>query len=77
MVSHRQDVVDDAIERLLPGQNVLITTIGIHGRMLIVEANLAADRTETFVNVERTKSSSLGARSVFGWEADLTGTNYK
>jgi hypothetical protein len=42
-----------------------------------MEANLAADRTETFVNVERTKSSSLGARSVFGWEADLTGTNYR
>jgi hypothetical protein len=30
---------------------------------------------ETFVAVERTKSSSLGGRSVFGWEADLTGTN--
>src|SRR4030088_1887129 len=30
---------------------------------------------EAFVAVERTKSSSLGGRSVFGWEADLTGTN--
>src|SRR5712675_1126949 len=27
---------------------------------------------EAFVAVERTKSSSLGGRSVFGWEADLT-----
>jgi hypothetical protein len=30
---------------------------------------------ESFVAVERTKSPSLGGRSVFGWEADLTGTN--
>jgi hypothetical protein len=30
---------------------------------------------ETFVALERTKSPSLGGRSVFGWEADLTGTN--
>ncbi len=29
---------------------------------------------ETFVAAERTRSPSLGGRSVFGWEADLTGT---
>ena len=29
---------------------------------------------ETFVAVERTRSPTLGGRSVFGWEADLTGT---
>jgi hypothetical protein len=30
---------------------------------------------ETFVALERTKSPALGGRSVFGWEADLTGAN--
>jgi hypothetical protein len=30
---------------------------------------------ETFVALERAKSSALGGRSVFGWEAELTGTN--
>jgi hypothetical protein len=30
---------------------------------------------ETFVAGERTNSSSLGGRSVFGWEADLTDAN--
>jgi hypothetical protein len=30
---------------------------------------------EAFVAVERTKSSSLGGRSVFGWEADLMATD--
>jgi hypothetical protein len=30
---------------------------------------------ESFVAVERTKSPSLGGRSVFGREADLTATN--
>src|SRR3979490_3197520 len=30
---------------------------------------------EVFVAVERTKSSSLGGRSVFGWEADLMATD--
>src|ERR1700716_1168155 len=30
---------------------------------------------EAFVAVERTKSSSLGGRSVFGWESDLTATD--
>jgi uncharacterized protein len=30
---------------------------------------------ESFVALERTKSFALGGRSVFGWEADLTGTN--
>src|SRR6266478_5179218 len=29
---------------------------------------------ESFVTLERTRSSALGGRSVFGWEADLTGT---
>jgi hypothetical protein len=29
---------------------------------------------ETFVALERTKSPALGGRSVFGWEAELTGT---
>jgi len=29
---------------------------------------------ESFVTLERTKSPALGGRSVFGWEADLTGT---
>jgi hypothetical protein len=28
---------------------------------------------ESFVALERTGSSALGGRSVFGWEADLTG----
>jgi hypothetical protein len=30
---------------------------------------------ESFVDLERTKSSSLGGRSVFGWEAELTRTD--
>ena len=29
---------------------------------------------ESFATLERTRSSALGGRSVFGWEADLTGT---
>ena len=29
---------------------------------------------ESLVALERTKSSALGGRSVFGWEAELTGT---
>src|SRR5258707_8478354 len=29
---------------------------------------------ESFISLERTKSSALGGRSVFGWEAELTGT---
>jgi hypothetical protein len=30
---------------------------------------------ESFVALERTRSSGLGGRSVFGWDADLTGTD--
>jgi hypothetical protein len=40
-----------------------------------LEQTATGPSLESFVAVERTKSPSFGGRSVFGWEADLTGTN--
>jgi hypothetical protein len=40
-----------------------------------LERTASGSSFETFVALERAKSSALGGRSVFGWEAELTGTN--
>jgi hypothetical protein len=40
-----------------------------------LERTASGPSFETFVALERAKSSALGGRSVFGWEAELTGTN--
>jgi uncharacterized protein len=41
----------------------------------LLEQTATGPSFESFVNLERSKSSALGGRSVFGWEADLTGTD--
>jgi uncharacterized protein len=40
-----------------------------------LEQTVTGPSFESFVALERTRSSGLGGRSVFGWEADLTGTD--